>query len=124
MKGKVIFVGMNPSKVLISTSKGSSHKRFHEWLDYLGINFVTFINLSNDPHWDKKYSTFDHDAVQEQLEGYDRIVTWGSMVSEYITRLNGYSHYMLPHPSGLNRLLNNPMYVKSKLDGCKRYLED
>ena len=64
------------------------------------------------------------DAVQEQLERYDRIVTWGSMVSEYITRLNGYSHYMLPHPSGLNRLLNNPMYVKSKLDGCKRYLEE
>ena len=124
MKGKLIFVGLNPSRVPISRSKGSSYKRFHSWLDYLGLDYVSFTNLSSDPNWDFKYKSFDHESIRELLDGYTKIVAWGSKVSDYLTRLNNYEHYILPHPSGLNRLLNNPMYVESKLEGCKRYLEE
>ena len=68
MKGKLIFVGLNPSRVPISKSKGSSYKRFHTWLDYLELDYVSFTNLSSDPNWDFKYKSFDAEGTTSNFK--------------------------------------------------------
>lgn len=123
-KSKIIFVGMNPSKVAVSKAKGSAYKRFHSWLDQLDLSFVSFTNLSFDPQWDFKFKTFDHTLLCTSLEGYDKIVVWGSMVSNYISRLGYKDHFVLPHPSPRNRKLNDHKYVHHTLNECKDFLND
>jgi len=124
LRKDVIFVGMNPSKVKVSRSRGSAYKRFHSWLDELDVDFVSFTNLSPDPYWDFRFKTFDHDFLCTSLEGYDKIVAWGTMVSSYLSRLGYHKHFTLPHPSPRNRQLNDHKYISEKLDQCKEYLHD
>jgi G:T/U-mismatch repair DNA glycosylase len=124
MTKKIIFVGMNPSKVPVSRSKGSAYKRFHGWLDYLDLKYVSFTNLSFDPEWDLKFKTFDHTLLCTSLQNYDKIIVWGTMVSNYLKRLGFTNYYVLPHPSPLNRKLNDHKYVYHTLDKCKEYLND
>lgn len=121
---KLIFVGMNPSKVRVSKSKGSAYKRFHTWLDFFGIQYVSFTNLSADSEWDFKYNTFDHDLICTTLSEYDKIIAWGTMVSNYLTRLGFKDHFVLPHPSPRNRQLNDHKYVHNVLNECKDYIYD
>ena len=121
---KIIFVGMNPSRVKVSKSKGSAYKRFHTWLDHLGIHHVSFTNLSPDPEWDFKFQSFDHDYLCTSLQNYDKIIAWGSMVSNYLKRLGFEEHYVLPHPSPRNRKLNDHKYVHHTLEKCKEYIYD
>ena len=118
-----IFVGMNPSKVPVSRSKGSAYKRFHDWLDYLELKHVSFTNLSPDPEWDFKFKTFDHNLLFTSLQNYDRIIVWGSLVSNYVKRLGFADHFVLPHPSPRNRKLNDHKYVRNVLNECKEYLK-
>lgn len=119
-----IFVGMNPSKVPVSRSKGSAYKRFHDWLDYLELKHVSFTNLSPDPEWDFKFKSFDHNLLFTSLQNYDRIIVWGSLVSNYLRRLGFTEHFVLPHPSPRNRKLNDHKYVHNVLNECKEYLND
>jgi len=120
----IIFVGMNPSKVPISRSKGSAYKRFHSWLDELELEHVSFTNLSFDPEWDFKFKTFDHTLLCTSLENYVKIIAWGSMVSSYLNRLGFKEHFVLPHPSPRNRKLNDHKYIRNKLRECKEFIND
>lgn len=123
MKENLIFVGLNPGKAHISKiNKGSSHRRFNTWLEYLNLKHVSFTNLSPDPDWDFKFKTFDHNLLKDSIQNCNKIVAWGSKVSSYLKRLGFIDHFVLPHPSGLNRQLNDPMYVQRKLDECKIYI--
>ena len=124
MREKIIFVGLNPSRVPVSKSKGSSYLRFHTWLDYLELDYVSFTNLSSDPQWDFKFKSFDHTLLCTSLEKYDRIVSWGTKVSSYLKRLGFADHFVLPHPSGLNRQINDHKYIQRKLEECKEFIYD
>lgn len=121
---EIIFVGMNPSKVKVSRAKGLAYTRFNTWLDYLEIRNVAFTNLSGDSEWDFKFKTFDHDFLIHSLNGHNKIVAWGSLVSNYLKRLGFKEHFVLPHPSPRNRKLNDHKYVHHTLKACKDYLND
>lgn len=123
-RSRIIFVGMNPSKVAVSKAKGSAYKRFHVWLDQLDLTHVSFTNLSFDPEWDFKFKTFDHTLLCTSLKNYDKIVVWGSMVSNYLKRLGFVDHFVLPHPSPRNRKLNDHKYVHNVLIECKEFIND
>lgn len=114
----VIFIGMNPGK---RPQIKTTFKRFSTWLDKLDLNIVSFTNLSSDPHWDMKVSSFDPVFFKESIEGYDKVVAWGRFVSQYLSRYK-IDHFMLPHPSGLNRQINNHIYIEEKLEECREYI--
>jgi len=116
----VIFIGMNPGK---RAQFGSTFKRFSTWLDKLDINIVSFTNLSFDPNWDQKVSSFDPVFFKQSIAGYDKVVAWGGFVSRYLAWYK-IDHFMLPHPSGLNRQVNNHIYIDKKLQECKEYIYD
>lgn len=116
----VIVIGLNPTKLAIPR-KGGAWRRFQEWLDYLDIDRVSFTNLSPDPHWDKKY--MDTAFLKDSIRGHTKVIAWGPSVSKHLSKM-GVVHFMLPHPSPLNRQINDQKYIMSKLDECREYLNE
>ena len=54
--------------------------------------------------------------------GPDRIVALGKTAAKALTLL-GVDFYEMPHPSGRNRLLNDPNYVQEKVKGLVSYCQ-
>lgn len=52
----------------------------------------------------------------------DLIIAFGHTASRALTLLR-YEHYEMPHPSGLNRQLNDPTYLQKKLKGLEALLQ-
>ena len=101
---KILIVGHSPSKKNIRNSP--TMKRLHKWLDECGVRTYAFTNLSPVPC--KK-------LLKENicLDGLDhnKIVTLGGEVSKLMDKA-GIQHYAAPHPSPLNRNLNNISFEK------------
>lgn len=116
----VIVIGLNPTKLAIPR-KGGAWRRFQEWLDYLDIDKVSFTNISPDPHWDKKH--MDKAFLKDSLGGHTKVIAWGPSVSKYLTKMD-VEHFVLPHPSPLNRQINDKDFINQKLDECKEYLNE
>lgn len=51
----------------------------------------------------------------------DKVIALGKTASKALTLLR-IPHYAMPHPSGMNRLLNDPTYVAEKINGLKEFL--
>lgn len=115
---QVIFVGLNPSKLKIPR-KGGAWDRFCYWLNVLGIDIVTFTNISPDE--DFKGKNIDEDFLKQSLEGYDKIIAWGPSVSKHLKRIN-IDHFTIPHPSPLNRQINDKDFIQEKLKQCREYI--
>lgn len=123
MDNRVIIVGMNPSKSRAVYS-GSTLSRLRKWTTELDLQFFTFINLSGDSDWNRKFDTIDRNFVCTSIEECDIIITLGTMVSNYLKRLGYKEHFVLPHPSPLNRQINNQDFIDMKLSECRRYIDE
>ena len=101
---RILIVGHSPSKKNIRNSP--TMKRLHRWLDECGIRTYAFTNLSPVPC--KK-------LLKENicLDGLDhnKIITLGGEVSKLMDKA-GIQHYAAPHPSPLNRNLNDISFEK------------
>lgn len=113
---------MNPSGIKKIYSK-SSYDKIQKWIHYLGYEFMSFTNVSHDVHWNKKISSIDIDSLVHQLDSHDKFIALGCLVSDVLSRLN-YDHFKLPHPSPLNRQMNDMNFVYQQLDLCKEYLNE
>lgn len=113
-----LFIGMNPSK----KPRCKSLERLFRWFDAVGVQYAAFTNLSADPKWDLQFDTFDHEFVRSQTQGHDKIVALGLVVSKHLTKL-GIDHYRIPHPSPLNRLLNDKRYTDDMLQRLDAFLD-
>jgi len=117
---QILFIGMNPPRNKIM-SHGQSYKRFCKWLESINcINIVAFTNLHWDPSWNKK--SVDHAFLKAQLGEHTKLVAWGGLVSNHLTKM-GLQHFVLPHPSPLNRQTNDPDFLQIKLKELKQYME-
>lgn len=52
----------------------------------------------------------------------DRIVALGKTAATALTLL-GLAFYEMPHPSGRNRLLNDPAFVEQKIKGLAQFCQ-
>lgn len=114
-----IIIGMNPTKA--KYRKGCAWYRLQDWIDELDVGMVAFTNLSHDPYWDKK--TVDFAYVRESTRPHGKVIALGGLVSKVLSGLS-IDHYTLPHPSPLNRQINDDDFINMKLKECKRYLSD
>lgn len=126
---KVLFVGQNPSKKndnpLIPFIGTKSHARLLEWIEYLGITNYYMTNVFNQvelPTLTEIYSQAKHLQENVNTNKPTHIIALGMLAHNVLTEL-GINHYTLPHPSGLNRRLNDKAYLHKKLDRCKKYLK-
>lgn len=114
-----IIVGLNPTKA--QYRKGCAWFRLQEWILQLDVGIVAFTNLSHDPFWDKK--TIDHSYLFKSVQPHSKVIALGGLVSKTLDRLS-IDHYILPHPSPLNRQINDYSYINRKLQECKEYLKE
>jgi len=59
--------------------------------------------------------------MRKCVEGHEKVIAFGNFPSNVLNKIN-VSHFMLPHPSGLNRKLNDKTYELEQLAKCKEYI--
>ncbi len=134
---RAIFVGSNPSAISNNTiafdSSTKSGKLIREWNDAAGIDISYYINVANSPTPDnrplkKSEVVSGLKRLKEEIDWYQgmnteevRLVAVGKTAALALTLL-GLPYYEMPHPSGLNRKLNDPAFVAEKINGLRDYL--
>lgn len=123
------IVGSNPSpknsnpKLPFWGTK--SYETLNKWLTYLEINKHGLLNVSDEVTNGKipKISNEDLARLRIKLDGASKVIALGNTAATALNKL-GIKHFKLPHPSGRNRLLNDPSYLEDKLQKCKEYLNE
>lgn len=68
-----------------------------------------------------KLTDVDLDNLARAVYKAKKVIALGAFASDALYRL-GAEHYKLPHPSPLNRQINDAAYVQKCLKECKRYI--
>lgn len=113
---------MCPSdKPTLGYTRNASFKRLEAWMDELGVEHFSFINVFDKPHA-PTLSKVKGKPLVEASRDYLNVIALGGFVSLALNRLN-VDHFKMPHPSPLNRLLNDQTYENKVLKECKEYLK-
>lgn len=117
---KVLFVGDKPSR--LNTNPGvafigtPSYRNLCKWIAKMQIPDFTMVNSN------------DRNVLLPAVYGCHRdnmgvhcVVALGNVASKRLDLL-AIKHFKLPHPSPLNRQLNNEYFIDEKLYECYRYL--
>lgn len=100
---KIIFVGTSPGNH--PPDKSPTIKRITKWAEAAGVVQWTWTNLVEYKAPKLKLKEIEGDVLI-RVSGY-KVIAMGNMVSEYFTN-KGIHHLKVPHPSGLNRMWNDP----------------
>ena len=128
----ILFVASNPSKLntdpKIAMVGSKSEKTFNGWAEYLSPqkDYVV-INTCDKVLNDKetiKMEDYDFERLKTwtQDKHVTKIVALGNVAATALKAI-GVDHYKLPHPSPLNRFLNNTVQVEAVLEDCKQWLD-
>lgn len=125
---KYIFIGQNPSKHNIDGPFVGSQSgvTLFKWLEQMKIPTSQIIMVNA---CDKlgavtmKDVNINNLKVIEEIKGC-RVVCLGALAEKALKKAYPSKPYFkLPHPSGLNRVLNNKKHVDELLKKCKMFLE-
>jgi uracil-DNA glycosylase len=136
MAYKIVFVGSNPSQRSASIvpfwMDTRSNKILASWISRLepgSIESIHYLNVSNKPTPNNR--PLKTSEIKENLERLkknievdvvpDKVIALGKTAAVALTLLR-IPFYGMPHPSGLNRQLNDPKFVEEKLKELKKYL--
>lgn len=124
----VVFVGDKPSKKnadpRIPFVGTKSYSRLLDWIDRMGID-ISCVALANKDDFfiaTQNMVAFETKTMKYSLRKNDKVVALGLAASKSLDSL-GIKHFALPHPSGLNRQINDKQFVDAKLKDCKKYIE-
>jgi len=128
---KIVVVGSNPS------SKSPDNTPFHAatrsriildaWFDGIPCQ-ISYINVSNEKT--PKNKSLTHKQIRNHLPEFlkrlektesSKVVALGKIVVWALNEAE-VEHLEMPHPSGCNRLLNDPEYVAKKLEDLREYV--
>ena len=132
---KVVFIGSNPSErsssVVPFWHDTSSNKILSSWIGQIDVNTIEsfhYLNVANyvtPGNRPLKISEIKMEisSLRERLGelGDVKIIALGNSAQKAMT-LMGVDFFAMPHPSGLNRQLNNLKYVEEKIKGLRFYL--
>lgn len=133
----ILFVGSNPSQQSLTDAAfhgtTRSSKILTEWVkDVQGAKVhVNVLNKKTEDNRPLKRGEIkaNLDRLAEDIRGLapTRIVALGKTAVTALTLL-GEKFYEMPHPSGRNRLLNDPAFVQQKIkeltEFCNRVSSD
>lgn len=118
---KIIIVGQNPgNNPNAAKFKNHTIDRLNQWCDDLGIVYYGFVNAVSNPG-KCKTSDVDFDVLESTVRGHYNVLALGAFASNCLKIINT-PHFKLPHPSPLNRQMNDKEFVKNTLAECKEYL--
>lgn len=126
----ILFIGSNPSQKASSsnafTEDTVSGRILRSWIEgidgtILFDNITPSITENNRP-LNQNEITIARVSLLERIKGInpDRLVALGKSASSVLTKLN-LKHFAAPHPSGLNRKLNDKVYTQSMVEALKEY---
>jgi len=126
----ILFVGSNPSHLnydpLVPFAGSKSEKSFKEWADFLApegykvINAVDKVTEKNRRIDSSEINILDFKA-KIMDNNPTRIIALGNTAATAL-EMAGEDFFKLPHPSPLNRFLNNKVYLNAVLEECKKWL--
>lgn len=121
---EVIFVGHSPSKNFPQTNEQAfigtrSGDVLAAWCVAMKIHHYSLTNASQTPG--KRPSKTDLELLKAVVKPHLCVVALGEQASKALRDIN-VEHFKLPHPSGLNRKLNDKELVASKLERCRAYV--
>lgn len=137
---RVLFIGSNPSQKSNKTvpfwHDTKSRKTLDKWLSNIGIpiEYIDFLNVSNKPTLNNRpLKTTEIHSCLQRLENDivkhvrpDFIITLGKTAEKALVMMKlhetGYDFFAMPHPSGLNRQLNDPKFIEEKIKGLIEYM--
>ncbi len=125
LHGLVYFVAdapteknLSPTVPLVGTD---SYKTLLKWLGEMNVD-ITRVRLYNqcDGPFNSPLSqmTLNKAVELQQI----KVIALGKKAASYLAKVGINEFFLLPHPSGLNRLLNDEKYVNLKLGACKAYI--
>ena len=117
---KVLVVGMNPGSPGKNPNKSKTLERLYTWMDEVGVQTFSFCNTF-DEVGTPAMSKVDFKRLCTLTAQYDKILALGGFVSTALDKID-VDHFKLPHPSPLNRLLNDKQYEREILCKCASYL--
>ena len=120
---KVLIVGMNPSARSPNKklAKNSTLDRLNRWMDSCEIINFSFINTCDIIKDKVKIEDVDLLRLRGAADGYVKVVALGKFASLCLDKAR-VNHLEMPHPSPLNRLLNDKQYEANKIKQCKNYI--
>jgi uracil-DNA glycosylase len=129
----IAFIGSNPSHLSKDNQAFSietkSRKTLEKWIEEAGLftgeYHLTLHNVSDIKTENNRPLTVNeiHDnshKLRLKFFSYKKVVALGKTAHKALS-LAGIPHLEMPHPSGMNRKLNDPNYVKECIDKLREY---
>ena len=112
----IYFIGDKPSKRNIDPRVAfvgtSSYKTLLNWIHQMNLSINDIMVYNSNAFVNE---------IQEKITENDQIVALGREASTILTQHN-IPHHHIPHPSGLNRKLNDNKKINKFLQECKEYV--
>lgn len=124
LHAQLFFVADKPSKKNVSQNiplvGTNSYKTFVNWLADMHID-ITRVRIFNQS--DRPFSKKQIRLLNEKINtGELKIIALGQKAMTYLNSLDIPEFFVLPHPSGLNRKLNDKQALKETLDSCQSFV--
>ena len=118
---KILIVGHSPSPSSTRRKGNPTLNRLNRWLDACDVRIYSFTNLAPSSVTSLKKVEIDETMFHEIFKKYNKIITLGKEVKQYTNKM-GYNFYELPHPSPLNRNLNDKKYEEGVIKGLQSFI--
>jgi len=119
---RIVFVGSAPGNH--PPDKSPTRRRITKWMDELGVDRfkwkLTNVFLTKTTR--TKLEGIETQEFMQRLRGYKKIIALGNIPSDQMKRLD-IQHLKVPHPSGLNRMWNDPELEPKVINDIKGYLQ-
>jgi len=118
---KILILGHSPSPSSTKRKGNPTLERLNRWLDACNVRIYSFTNLCASSAGSLKNAEICETMLHDIFKDYNKVITLGKEVKHY-TKKMGYDFYELPHPSPLNRNLNNKQYEKDVINGLQSFI--
>ena len=132
---RVIFVGSNPSNASPDLSafheSTKSSRILRDWIKEANVSEAVSVNVSDETTLNNRALTkseieslsYDlENKIRNHMTKDTKVVALGKTAAKALS-FTGLKFFELPHPSGLNRLLNNQDFVKRKIQELKDFID-
>lgn len=112
----ILVVGQNPGN-----GSGKTLNKLYNWMDKVNVKYFSFMNAYEYPGSIKE-QTPNFNLLSSYWK-YRKIVALGNEASKILNYM-GIEHLKMPHPSGLNRKLNDKQYEEDCIKLLRDYVEE
>ena len=127
---KIILLGSNPGNASPDTTAFHPDTRSRKILDQWFLNIhadISFANVRDQRTPNNRPLRVSEIRaclpwVRRKTDGFDKVVALGKTASKALELLGDVEFVEMPHPSGMNRLLNDADYVAKKVKELEEYV--